>query len=703
MIESDNQGFLIGEPVAIDKTFAIWGNIGNDIKLIREALANGISRVPNQQAVKKPDAPVAVFSQPQGRSSGKNIKEINLPKAITKTEIPNRKTSSHSKSSSTVPGNTSRDPSTGRFVGKNIPGDSQATSHDRPANDNTNSVSASASMVADKIINAVGQTGSGLEDADPTVKAFSEISQPLTRGYEVFSSGTGRDQKVRNRWFRKIFGELKIFRAEESVFNKATNKILGDIEEKSEPGSGGKGGFLPFLGAGFMAVVLSVISKIPLIGALISSSGNILDMFKGGDKAKGIGGITGTFAGMLGGAKLGATAGAIGGPVVAAIGGLIGGGIGLFFGNKAGQVFGEKIGDWTDQLKQSDIGGKIVDTWKTFVGSISDKISSTWDAMTRFIKDKFDIDVKGKLSNAAETVKKSSVGKTVSSIAEKLNYATDKASEIFSAAKSKVTGTASENKDALMRQMKLSGITDPKEQAMFLAQMDHESAGFTRMEESFNYRSADRIMEVSKSARNKGRNSIEQAIQQGPEAVAELMYGGRMGNVNPGDGYKFRGRGHTQLTGRNNYVAAGKDLGIDLENSPDLASKPEIAAKIATWYWNKNNLGGAARSGNVADVTKRINGGFNGLGDREAKFASYMSSLNMPSTSNIAQSAVPNAGSIPRVPSIPKITDAPVIPEPLTSSSGNRNQPIKIESPNEVGQDVKDRKIAHIVTGGLSD
>jgi type VI secretion system (T6SS) spike protein VgrG3 len=77
---------------------------------------------------------------------------------------------------------------------------------------------------------------------------------------------------------------------------------------------------------------------------------------------------------------------------------------------------------------------------------------------------------------------------------------------------------------------------------------------------------------------------------------------------------------------------------------------------------------------------------------------------DVSSIANVAQSAVPAAGSTPRVPSIPKINDAPVVAEPLSSSSGNRsNQQVTVTSQNEVGQDVKDRKIAHIVTGGLSD
>lgn len=97
-----------------------------------------------------------------------------------------------------------------------------------------------------------------------------------------------------------------------------------------------------------------------------------------------------------------------------------------------------------------------------------------------------------------------------------------------------------------------------------------------------------------------------------------------MGNTDPGDGYKFRGRGAIQLTGKDNYAAAGKDLGLDLVNNPELAKDPDNAGKIAAWYWKKNKLGEAAKSGDVTAVTKKINGGTNGLADRKEKYGEYL-------------------------------------------------------------------------------
>src|SRR5690606_24265284 len=98
----------------------------------------------------------------------------------------------------------------------------------------------------------------------------------------------------------------------------------------------------------------------------------------------------------------------------------------------------------------------------------------------------------------------------------------------------------------------------------------------------------------------------------------------------PGDGYKYRGRGFIQLTGRANYAAAGAYLGIDLVNNPDLASDPDIAAAIALWYWYvaRPKISQAAQLGDVRFVTRQINGGLNGLADRSSKYQYYLDKIN---------------------------------------------------------------------------
>jgi putative chitinase len=89
-----------------------------------------------------------------------------------------------------------------------------------------------------------------------------------------------------------------------------------------------------------------------------------------------------------------------------------------------------------------------------------------------------------------------------------------------------------------------------------------------------------------------------------------------LGNVNPGDGPRYKGRGPIQLTGRNNYIACGKALGIDLVDNPDLAVQPGIAFRTAGWFWSTHGLNALADQSDYRTITRRINGGYNGWADR---------------------------------------------------------------------------------------
>ncbi|MFL9883156.1 hypothetical protein PQR66_08980 [Paraburkholderia agricolaris] len=175
-----------------------------------------------------------------------------------------------------------------------------------------------------------------------------------------------------------------------------------------------------------------------------------------------------------------------------------------------------------------------------------------------------------------------------------------------------------------------AGISSPKELANFMGQMQVESAGFTHMDESLNY-SGSRLFELFHK-RLGLQDQVEAAAlaAKGPEAVANAVYGGRygvehLGNTEPGDGWRFHGRGFVQLTGRHNYEVFGKALGIDLVHHPELAAEPKIAARIAVKYWADEVVNHQLKHGHVRhdqlDVvrtTHDINGGENGLSVREA-------------------------------------------------------------------------------------
>lgn len=160
-------------------------------------------------------------------------------------------------------------------------------------------------------------------------------------------------------------------------------------------------------------------------------------------------------------------------------------------------------------------------------------------------------------------------------------------------------------------------ITDINEKAMFLAQTTHESNDYKRLEESFNY-SPKRLFEVFKKRVGTLENA-KKLCDEGAKAIADFVYGGRLGNAQ-NEGYKYRGRGIIQLTGKNNYNYYGKKLNIDLVNNPDLAKEPNTAIEIALLFWLEKRCGIYAKMGDVKTVTKLINGGYNGLDDREKRF-----------------------------------------------------------------------------------
>ena len=161
------------------------------------------------------------------------------------------------------------------------------------------------------------------------------------------------------------------------------------------------------------------------------------------------------------------------------------------------------------------------------------------------------------------------------------------------------------------------------EAAHFIGQLAHES-GLVPLSENLNY-SAKRLMQIFPS-RFKTMASTH-GIARNPEAMANSVYGGRMGNINKGDGWKFRGRGFIQLTGRNNYTAAKKAIGVDIVKEPDLLLDPAVSAKVAHWFFTNNRIWPHTHRNDVNKVTRIINGGLHGIADRRKKTAGALSGL----------------------------------------------------------------------------
>lgn len=183
-------------------------------------------------------------------------------------------------------------------------------------------------------------------------------------------------------------------------------------------------------------------------------------------------------------------------------------------------------------------------------------------------------------------------------------------------------------------------INTPQRIASFIAQTAHESGGYTMLTENLNYRAAtlaacwpNRFAEQGQDKKAKkdanGKlipTGVANAIAGKPELIANLVYSGRMGNgpAESGEGWKYRGRGLKQLTGKDNYTRCGTALGLDLVSNPDLLLEPMSAARSAGWFWKSNNLSSFADTGDIKGMTKKINGGFIGLEDREKRYKAVL-------------------------------------------------------------------------------
>lgn len=173
-------------------------------------------------------------------------------------------------------------------------------------------------------------------------------------------------------------------------------------------------------------------------------------------------------------------------------------------------------------------------------------------------------------------------------------------------------------------------ITTDQRIAGFISQCAHESMDFNALSENLNYRE-ETLNKVFPRYFGPGkRNAAEYA--KNPEKIANYVYmdefrTSKLGNTQPGDGWRFRGRGLKQLTGRDNYTRFAKDYNMTAEQAAEWLETKEGALASALWFWNTNKLNAIADTGNVAALTKKINGGDIGLADRQARYAKAMAAL----------------------------------------------------------------------------
>lgn len=178
---------------------------------------------------------------------------------------------------------------------------------------------------------------------------------------------------------------------------------------------------------------------------------------------------------------------------------------------------------------------------------------------------------------------------------------------------------------------------NPTRAACFLGQIHTESNGFTATAESFNYSVPGLLTTFSYKRISSGQCAAlgrSSRIKADQEAIANIVYGGefglkQLGNTENGDGWKFRGRGLKQITGRANYAQFSLDhLGdLSLLDSPGRLMEPELAAASAVWFWDAHDINSLGDVRDIKRITKVVNGGYNGLKQRISWTEHYESIL----------------------------------------------------------------------------
>ena len=189
--------------------------------------------------------------------------------------------------------------------------------------------------------------------------------------------------------------------------------------------------------------------------------------------------------------------------------------------------------------------------------------------------------------------------------------------------------------------------------AAFLAQVGHESLDLRAVEENLNYSWQGLVQTFGR--RYFPSDAVAQQYHRQPEKIANWVYDDRnparknkLGNVRDGDGWKFRGGGAKQLTGRFNYEQFGKDIGMTADEAAAYVRTPEGALESAGWFWKKNNLNRFADADDIVGMTKAINGGTIGLADRQARYARAKAAL--PAVVDLSNTSTPPVKPVDTVP-----------------------------------------------------
>lgn len=456
------------------------------------------------------------------------------------------------------------------------------------------------------------------ENFDTFAKAFDSITAllegPLGTAFKMIVENIGSvvagfvGLKIAMAVYQ---AKLKVeqMKAAQRGSSRTSPMYVEDVSGPDGVGAGGKGkgkGKKTAGGIGKVAKIGGAVGAVAGVAALAGDLSDIAQREKEGkltadDAKEEKGGAIGSAAGGAGGAWAGAAAGAAVGSMVpvigTAIGGLIGGAIGYWAGSKGGEAAGRAIATSSTSKKLDEERKKELETTKKLNEAKEEEVKKAKEAAE--VKDKAT-----DWSNPIDLLKRQfEQSKSTTSPAQ---VGTSATAAVSMGTPPPINQDQAKNMELIKAALQKQGITDPKYIAATLGNVMKETGGKS-MSENLNYSntSNDRIRAIF-GQRAAGKSDAElDSIKKDPQKMGEMMYGSttkigqQMGNTEPGDGWKYRGRGFIQLTGKSNYAAASKAIYGDdrLVKNPDLVNDPAVAAEVSAWYMKKGQSQMAAKMG----------------------------------------------------------------------------------------------------------
>jgi hypothetical protein len=684
MLPHDSQGFLIGEVIPeIRRASELLRRIRADVADIKRAFLSPAARAGSGPNIPPPancqNARDTALPRPRGGTSSGSGQQVQgtggspspiLPPLNGETAGPGRRRN-RAAAGSQVPPEHNRD-DRGRFTSNPDP-NREAQAQQR-----------AVSGMAGRIVNAVSGSATGLEDIDPTIKAIHEVAQPLARGYQLFAGG---DKET--RWYRRLFGELRLFRKEQTVFNRTEQRILREIDENTEhaadsSGDAQSGGFFGGLLGGLAGRVLPKVLPMLMTGLRFIFGPVGLALAGAATAAWGLFTEDGKkfFANAADSFKVGweATTGYLKGKW-----------------DEAVQVFNDL---WTPIAQFfEDKFGIVSESAKAVV----DKVTDTANQANQFVKGQTGVDVKESAKNAYEKAVDAASRNVIEPTAD---FFKSSAESVRTVPK-KLQARWQEAKQFLGEAAVKAGV-DPG----ILAKIANFESGFNAEARPVRKRDG----KVLSSAHGYGQfldaTWTEMVNKHGAK------YGvANAGNLSPAEAGKLRSDKTLQASLLAEFTRENIEKGRALGGSNDDANvyalhnlgagdgpkflralKQNPNARVSDILGKKVIAGNQSLYGNGHISLERA---YQNMAAAMHRGETFAKEIRMPTVETAqVQSVSAPAPSVPAMPKPQAVADMPTVMMPLAGES-RKSISISIDK-DDIGQDISDRRLAHIVTGGLS-